>query len=102
MLVADDELDVRPIVDFGTAPSRTAEECETHSAGVDGVERGSKVADELVGAGKANLRVTHSECGHALQEQHSVGDRDLEVRLLQPVAQAGVKELDLGQRGHFG
>ena len=71
-------------------------------AGVDGVERAGEVGDELVGAGEADLRVAHAEGGHALQKQHGVGHRDLEVRLLQAVAQAGVKELDLWGRGHGG
>ena len=98
MLVADDELHVRPIFDFGAAAARTAEERETHRAGFDGVERGGQIGDKLVGAGKTDLRVTHAECGHALQEQDGVGHRDLELRLLQAVAQAGVKESTWGAR----
>ena len=64
------------------------------------VERAGQIADELVGAGEADLGVVHAELGHALQQQHGVGHGDLEVRLLQAVAQAGVEQLDLWRHGH--
>ena len=102
VLVADDELDIRPILDFRTAAARTPEECEAHGAGVDGFESRGQIGDELVSSGKADLRVAHAESRHALQEQNGIGHRDFELRLLQSVAQAGIKELDLGRRGHGG
>ena len=83
-------------------PRERPKERETHRAGFNGVERAGQIGDKLVGAGEADLRVTHAECGHALQEQDGVGHRDLELRLLQTIAQAGVKELDLGRRSHGG
>ncbi len=102
VLVAEDELHIGPILDLGTAAARAPEESQPHGAGVDGFERAGEVGDELVGAGESNLRVTHAEGGHPLQKQHGVGHRDLEVRLLHAVAQAGVKKLDLWGRGHGG
>ena len=95
-----DEFHVGPFADACAAAAGSAEEGQLHCTGVDGIESGGEAGNELVRAGKADLRVAQAEGSHALQEQHGVGHRDLEVRLLQAIAQAGVKDLDLW-RGVF-
>ena len=98
MLVAEDELHIGPFLDFGAAAARSPEQSQLHRAGIDGIESVGQVADKQVGAGKPDLRVVHTEGSHPLQEQDGVGHRDLEVRLLQAVAKAGVEQLDFSDR----
>ena len=61
--MADDELNVRPVFDLCAAATRTPEQRQLHRAGIDGVERGGQIGNELVGAGKPDLGVVHAKDG---------------------------------------
>ena len=67
LFVAHDELHIGPILDSGAATPRSAKEGQLHGSGAGRVERGGQVSDELIGAGKADLRVAHAKSSHALQ-----------------------------------
>ena len=65
-----------------------------HGSGVDRFESCSRIADELVRAGKADLRIVNAEGRHALKQANGVRHGYFEVWLLQPVAKACVEQLD--------
>ncbi len=80
--------------DIRAAAARSAEEGQLHGAGVDRMKCGSQVRDELIGAGKADLGIVDAEGGHVLKKADGIGHRDVDVRLLQPVAETCVEEFD--------
>lgn len=94
LLVAENELHVGPFAHLGSAPARSAKERQLHGLGVDGVESGRQVADKLVGARKTDFGIVHAKGRHALQKADSDGHGNLQVRLLQPVPKARVKDFD--------
>src|ERR1700734_4192435 len=93
VLMAHDELQIRPILNLRPAAARAAKKRELHAVGIDRSARSGQVRDKLIGAGKADLRIAHAKARHALQEHHSIRYRDFEVGLLQPVTQAGIEQL---------
>jgi hypothetical protein len=42
----------------------------------------------------------HPERRHTLKQEHGVGHRDFQIRLLHAVAEAGVEDLDFSRRRH--
>ena len=94
-LVAQDELHIGPIFNLGAAAARAPEEGQLHRACIDIGEGAGEVADKLVRAGESDLGVVHAEGRHALQQEHGIGHRDLQIRLLHAVAETGVEDLDL-------
>src|SRR6516162_9821738 len=93
--MAEDELKVGPLGNAGAAAAGTSEEGQLHRPGIDGLQRETKVFRELVCAGEADLGKVHTEAAHALQQVDCAGNGDLEIGLLEPVAKAGVEELNL-------
>ena len=93
-LVAQDELHIGPIFNLGAASARAPEEGQLHRAGIDIGESAGQVADKVVGAGESDLGIVHAESRHALQQEHGIGHRDLQIRLLHAVAETGVEDLD--------
>ena len=92
--VAQDELHIGPFFDLGVAAACSSEESELHGPGVDRRQCAGEISNEFIGAGKTDLGVMNAESAHALQQQDRIGDGDFEMRLLQTVAQTGVKQLD--------
>ena len=93
-LVADHELRVGPVLDLRAATARPAEESQLHRSGVYRMKSGGQVCDELIGAGKTDLGIVDAKDGHVLQEADGIGHGDVDIGLLQPVAETGVEELD--------
>jgi hypothetical protein len=84
-----------------TSAARTPEQGQLHRARIgipidDGAigESAGQVADKLVGPGESNLGIAHAKGRHTLKQEHGIGHRDFQIRLLQAVAETGVEDLD--------
>ena len=89
------ELYVGPLLDFGTAAAGSAEQGQFHGPGIDRVQSGRQILHEPVGAGKADLGIADAKDGKTLQQADGIGHGDVDIRLLQAVAEAGIEKLDL-------
>ena len=87
-------LRVGPLPEIAAAAPRPAEQSQLHRSRIHRTQGACQVANKLVCPGKPNLRVADAKLAHALEQADGVGHGDVEVRLLQAVAQAGVKQFD--------
>jgi len=94
LLVAHHDLYVGPLLHLAAAPARSAEQRQLHRPCIDRTQCAGQVANKLVRSGKPNLRVAHAKLAHPIQQADGIGHRYVQVRLLQPVAQTGVEQLD--------
>jgi hypothetical protein len=78
--------------------ARPAEERELHRPRVHILQRARQLAHKLVRPGKPDLRVAHPERAHPFQQPHRMLHRDLQVRLLQPIPQTRIEQLNLPHR----
>jgi len=62
--------------------------------GRHGDRGGSQIGDKLVGAGKTDLGIVNAKGCHLPQQVDGVGHGDVDIRLLQAIAQAGVEDFD--------
>jgi hypothetical protein len=91
--VTEHELKIGPLFDSCAAPSCPAEESQLHRSRIDRSQSEGQVADKLVCACESDLGVVNAKGRHPLQEPDGVGHGDLNIGLLQAIAEAGVEEL---------
>ena len=91
--VLQHKLHIGPILHPGSAAPRTPEQSQLHRARIHIGQGFRQLAYKLVRARKTNLGIAHAKGRHPLQQAHSVRCGNLQVRLLQPITQAGIKQL---------
>ena len=95
MLALNNELEIRPFRNLCALAPGPAKERQFRRASVHVLQRLCQIHHKLIRTREADLRKMNTERTHPLQQVNCAGYGNLEVGLLQSVAETGIEQLHL-------